>query len=117
MENFKAIKGKLDNEHLEVDAAMDEHGNVIAIMDVTLHMFGVTTDFNIYNNAFHNALITFVESEYKRIKKYRKLELLFLEILRDKIIIETEESYLVALKEFNSRTKDMNDDGMRDANN
>tara|TARA_R110000868_G_scaffold290022_1_gene550272 strand:- start:19796 stop:20146 length:351 start_codon:yes stop_codon:yes gene_type:complete len=116
MENFKAIKGNLDNEHLEIDAVIDDIGNVACINYTLLHMFGVSTPID-PSVDFHNALITFVESEYKRIKKYRRLEFFFLETLRDKVIIETEETYLVALKEFNSRTKDMNDDGMRDANN
>ena len=117
MQNFKAIKGNPDYEHLEIDATMDDNGNVKSIEYVTLHMFGVKTYITSPETSFRNAIITFVESEYKRIKKYRKLEAQFLEVLRDTIIIETEETYLVALKEYNSRTKDMNDDGMRDANN
>ncbi len=117
MQNFKAIKGNPDYEHLEIEAVMDDMGNVVEILYATLYMLGAKTNFNTFENDFHNALITFVESEYKRLKKYRKIEAQFLEVLRDTIIIETEETYLVALKEFNSRTKDMNDDGMRDANN
>ena len=69
------------------------------------------------NHSFHNALITFVQSEFKRLRKYKKLEESFREILRDTIIIENEETYLMAVKEYSSRTKDMNDDTMKDANN
>ena len=116
MINFKAIKGNPDYEHLEIDAILDDNGNVKSLEFVNLYMFGVKTYINSPETSFHNALITFVESEYKRIKKYRKLESLFLEVLRDTIIIENEEAYNYALKEYNSRTKDMNDDGMHDLN-
>lgn len=115
MQNFKAIKGNPDYEHLEIDADMDDNGNVVRIYYARLHMFGVSTHIE-PDVSFHNKMITFVESEYKRIKKYRKLESLFLEVLRDTIIIENEEAYNYALKEYNSRTKDMNDDGMHDLN-
>jgi len=116
MQNFKAIKGNPDYEHLEIDADMDDNGNVKSLDTLTLYMFGTKTCIMCPETSFHNALITFVESEYKRIKKYRKLESLFLEVLRDTIIIENEEAYNYALKEYNSRTKDMNDDGMHDLN-
>ena len=117
MQNFKAIKGNPDYEHLEIDATMDDNGNVVDIYRVKLFMLGEVCIIELeHNYSFHNALITFVESEYKRIKKYRKLESLFLEVLRDTIIIENEEAYNYALKEYNSRTKDMNDDGMHDLN-
>lgn len=117
MQNFKAIKGNPDYEHLEIDAILDDNGNVKSIEYVTLYMFGVKTYINSPETSFHNALITFVESEFKRIRKYRKLEESFRDNLGDTIIIETEETYLMAVKEYNSRTKDMNDDQMKDANN
>lgn len=115
--NFKAIKGNPDYEHLEIDATLDDNGNVKSIEYVALYMFGVSTYINSPETSFHNALIIFVESEFKRIRKYRKLEESFRDNLGDAIIIETEETYLMAVKEYNSRTKDMNDDGMKDLNN
>lgn len=114
--NFKAIKGNPDYEHLEIDAIMDDNGNLKEITSIILYMFGSSTEIEV-NLFFRDALITFVESEFKRIRKYRKLEESFRDNLGDAIIIETEETYLMAVKEYNSRTKDMNDDGMKDLNN
>lgn len=116
MTNFKAIKGDPDYEHLEVECSMDDNGNVMCINYTTLYMFGVSTHIE-PSVAFHNALITFVESEFKRFKRYKKLENAYRDVLRDTVIIENEQTYLIALKEYDSRTKDMNDDYMKDANN
>lgn len=116
MQNFKAIKGDPDYEHLEIDATLDDNGNVKSIELVCLYMFGVSTHIE-PSVPFHNALITFVESEFKRFKRYKKLENAYRDVLRDTVIIENEQTYLIALKEYDSRTKDMNDDYMKDANN
>ncbi|AXH74764.1 MAG: hypothetical protein [Bacteriophage sp.] len=95
---------------------MDDNGNVLYIERTRLYMFGVFIDIE-PNVPFHNALITFVESEFKRFKRYKKLENAYRDVLRDTVIIENEQTYLIALKEYDSRTKDMNDDYMKDANN
>ena len=41
MQNFKAIKGNPDYEHLEIDADMDDNGNVIGEYHASLACYAI----------------------------------------------------------------------------